>query len=100
MLEFFPSLNHVFRMTIARSENQEPNFVESVTINAALKDPDRAALLSRGRLLEYLTIAWNAFEALVSLVAGWLAGSVALVGFGFDSLIETASAAILLWRLR
>ena len=60
----------------------------------------RAALVVRGRRLEYLTIAWNSFEALVALAAGLIAGSVALVGFGFDSVIETMSAGILLWRLR
>ena len=62
--------------------------------------PEPAVLLARGRRLEYLTIAWNALEAAVSLWAGLLAGSVALVGFGLDSVIETVSAVILLWRLR
>ncbi len=60
----------------------------------------RAELIGRGRRLEYLTIAWNSFEAAVALTAGLWAGSVALVGFGFDSVIETASAGILLWRFR
>ena len=62
--------------------------------------PDRAALVARGRRLEYLTIAWNSFEAAVALISGLLAGSIALVGFGLDSVIETTSAGILLWRLR
>ena len=62
--------------------------------------PDRAALVTRGRRLEYLTLAWNGFEAAVALISGLLAGSVALVGFGLDSVIETVSAAILLWRFR
>lgn len=61
---------------------------------------ERAALVARGRRLEHLTIAWNSFEAAVALVAGVLAGSVALVGFGLDSVIETLSAVILLWRFR
>ena len=61
---------------------------------------DRAALVARGLRLEYLTIAWNGFEAAVALIAGIVAGSVALVGFGLDSVIETVSAVILLWRLR
>jgi divalent metal cation (Fe/Co/Zn/Cd) transporter len=61
---------------------------------------EREALLARGRRLEYLTVAWNGLEAVVSLAAGMVAGSVALVGFGLDSVIETASAVILLWRLR
>lgn len=60
----------------------------------------RAELIAYGRRLEYLTISWNTFEAIVALVSGLLAGSVALVGFGLDSVIETLSAGILLWRLR
>ncbi len=54
----------------------------------------------RGRRLEYLTIAWNSLEAIASIGAGLLAGSIALVGFGVDSVIETSSGAVLLWRLR
>ncbi|HSF15019.1 MAG TPA: cation transporter [Vicinamibacteria bacterium] len=54
----------------------------------------------RALVLEYFTIAWNVIEALVALVAGWLAGSIALVGFGLDSLIEVTSAVALVWRLR
>ena len=61
---------------------------------------ERTALVARGRRLEYFTIAWNGFEAVVALVSGLLAGSIALVGFGLDSVIETISAGILLWRLR
>jgi len=61
---------------------------------------DRGALVTRGKRLEYFTLAWNGFEAAVALISGVLAGSVALVGFGLDSVIETASAGILLWRFR
>lgn len=50
--------------------------------------------------MEYLTIVWNSFEAVVALASGLLAGSIALVGFGLDSVIETTSAGILLWRFR
>lgn len=60
----------------------------------------RMALLRRGLRLEALTIAWNVVEAVVAIGAGWLAGSVALVGFGFDSTIETIAAAALYVRLR
>lgn len=51
-------------------------------------------------MLEYLTVGWNLVEAVVSLGAGLVAGSIALVGFGVDSLIETSSGAVMLWRLR
>jgi divalent metal cation (Fe/Co/Zn/Cd) transporter len=59
----------------------------------------RARLVRRGKRLEWLTIGWNSLEALASLAAGLLAGSVSLVGFGFDSLIEMTSGAVLLWRM-
>ncbi len=52
---------------------------------------DRASLVRRGRRLEYFTIAYNSLEGLVVVVAGLMAGSIALVGFGFDSLIEVTS---------
>lgn len=59
----------------------------------------RADLVRRGRWLEYFTIVWNLLEGIVSVGAGLLAGSIALVGFGFDSFIESASGGALLWRL-
>ena len=55
--------------------------------------------MRRGKRLEYFTLAWNSLEALASIVAGLIAGSVSLVGFGLDSLIEVASGLALLWRL-
>jgi divalent metal cation (Fe/Co/Zn/Cd) transporter len=63
-------------------------------------DPAITQSLSRGRRLEYLTLAWNSLEAVGAITAGLIAGSIALVGFGFDSVIECASGATLLWRLR
>ena len=49
--------------------------------------------------LEYFTIAWNSLEGLIGIGAGMIAGSVSLVGFGIDSLIEVTSGATLLWRM-
>lgn len=60
---------------------------------------ERGARVRRGLLLEYLTLGYNVAEAVLSLVAGALSGSVALVGFGIDSVIETLSGGIMLWRL-
>ena len=60
---------------------------------------DRAAMVRRGCRLEYFTIVWNSLEGVVALVAGWMAGSIALVGFGVDSFIEVTSGAALLWRM-
>lgn len=73
--------------------------------NAAIRRVTRqatpqAAHARRGRRLEYFTIAWNSLEAVASVGAGLFAGSIALVGFGVDSIIETSSGVILLWRLR
>ncbi len=50
--------------------------------------------------LEYFTVAYNVVEGVVSVVAGYLSGSVALVGFGLDSAIESTSGAVLIWRLK
>jgi len=60
---------------------------------------DRASLVRRGRMLEYFTITYNSLEGLIAVVAGLMAGSIALLGFGFDSLIEVTSGAALVWRL-
>jgi divalent metal cation (Fe/Co/Zn/Cd) transporter len=60
---------------------------------------NRSQLVQRGRSLEYFTVAYNSLEGLVSLVAGLIAGSVSLVGFGLDSIIEVTSGVALLWRL-
>jgi len=60
----------------------------------------RTNIVSRGIRLEYITVGWNVVEGAVAVLAGLLAGSVALVGFGVDSAIESSSGAVLLWRLR
>ncbi len=57
-------------------------------------------LIRHALLLEYLTVGWNVVEAAVAIGAGWLAGSIALVGFGLDSIIEVTAAGMLIWRLR
>lgn len=56
--------------------------------------------MARGRRLEYLTLAWNSLEAVAAIASGLIAGSIALVGFGLDSVIECFSGGVLLWRLR
>jgi hypothetical protein len=60
----------------------------------------RAPLVRRALQLEYATVGWNIVEGLVAVAAALAAGSVALLGFGADSFVETASGAILIWRLR
>jgi divalent metal cation (Fe/Co/Zn/Cd) transporter len=60
----------------------------------------REGLVRRGLWLNYATIAYNSLEAVAALVAGLLAGSVALVGFGADSVIEVTASGAAQWRLR
>ncbi len=62
----------------------------------ALSRPD---LLRRGLRLEYLTVGWNIAEGLIAVGAGLAAGSIALIGFGVDSFVETISGLVLIWRL-
>jgi divalent metal cation (Fe/Co/Zn/Cd) transporter len=59
----------------------------------------RQAVAQRGKRLEYFTIAWNSLEGLVAVIAGTIAGSISIVGFGIDSFIEVTSGATLLWRM-
>ena len=59
----------------------------------------RSALVISGKHLEYFTIIWHLLEGAISLVAGLVSGSLSLVGFGVDSLIELASAVAVWWRM-
>ena len=60
----------------------------------------RSASRRRALRLEYLTIAWNAVEGALAILAGVLAGSIALTGFGLDSSIEVLASAVTAWQLR
>ena len=62
-------------------------------------DPGRTALIRRAFRLEYATVAWMVVEAVVAIWSGVQAASVCLVAFGIDSVIELASAGVLIWRL-
>ncbi len=57
-------------------------------------------LYKRGLLLEYFTISYNFIEAIISITFGSMANSIALVGFGLDSIVESLSGLVLIWRLR
>jgi divalent metal cation (Fe/Co/Zn/Cd) transporter len=59
----------------------------------------RETVVRHGKRLEYFTIAWNSLEGLVGIVAGTIAGSISLIGFGMDSFIEVTSGAVMLWRM-
>ena len=62
------------------------------------RTPDRAPLVRRARLLALVGLAWHLGEAAVAIGAGVVASSVALVGFGADSLVEAVAGVVVLWR--
>jgi len=72
-----------------------------ITENAmATGQPARLAQVQRAIRLEYFTVFYNLLEGMVSLVLGGLASSVALIGFGLDSFVESFSGLVVLWRFR
>jgi len=60
---------------------------------------DRMALIRDAFRLEWLTIGWMSIEAVVALISGAAAGSLVLIAFGLDSVVELISAGVLVWRL-
>src|SRR5437588_603321 len=75
---------------------QENDLVSAI----AYRSPRGQGRLNLAIRLEWRTLGWNLLEALLALAAATAATSVALLGFGLDSLVESASAGVLLWRLR
>jgi len=67
--------------------------------SAVANQESRVAVVISGKRLEYFTIAWHILEGVISLLAGLAAGSLSLVGFGVDSLIELVSGGAVLWRM-
>ncbi len=57
-------------------------------------------LYKKGLFLEYFTVGYNIIEAFASIVFGSIANSIALIGFGLDSVVESLSGLVLIWRLR
>jgi divalent metal cation (Fe/Co/Zn/Cd) transporter len=72
--------------------------MESHTAPARLDLAAQARLIDRARLLAWLGLAWHGVEATIAIGAGVAAGSIALVGFGADSLIEMLAGFVVLWR--
>lgn len=60
----------------------------------------KIAHIRKGRILEYITVTWDILEAIAAIVAAVLSGSIALLSYGIDSVIEVTSGSILLWRLQ
>ncbi len=79
---------------ITRANDAVPSVLPSADVAG------RASARGRALRLEYLTVGYNIVEGLIAVIAATAAGSVALLGFGVDSFIESLSGAILIWRLR
>jgi divalent metal cation (Fe/Co/Zn/Cd) transporter len=69
-----------------------------IPVPAVPSTPEQASLVGRARLLAGVGLAWHLFEAAIAFVAGIAAGSIALVGFGADSVVEGAAGVVVLWR--
>ena len=66
-----------------------------------VEDPTRRRQLGRrAQLLAAASVSYNAIEAIIAITAGLVAGSIALVGFGLDSIVEVSSGMIILWQFR
>jgi cation diffusion facilitator family transporter len=61
---------------------------------------EKTRLVKRGLYLEYINVAYNILEAIASIIFGGLSNSIALIGFGLDSVVESLSGLVLIWRLR
>lgn len=68
-------------------------------VSQAAPTVDRPRLLRRGLTLEYVTVSWNLVEGVIAIAAAAASGSVALLGFGIDSFVESTSGSVLIWRL-
>ena len=74
-------------------------YIINVTTAHSLEEEERAALLRRGFALEYATLGWNVVGIAVLAVTAAAARSVALAGFGLDSLIEIGASTVVIWEL-
>ena len=72
----------------------------TTAVAPALSPAERRRLGRRAQLLAGVSVGYNLVEALVALTAGAVAGSIALVGFGLDSLVEMSSGLVILWQFR
>jgi hypothetical protein len=66
----------------------------------AVSDEDRRRYGRRAQLLAGASVTYNVIEAVIAITAGLVAGSIALVGFGLDSVVEVSSGLIILWQFR
>lgn len=68
------------------------------TAAATLPAPDRQRLVRRAQLLAWSSLVWMTAEGVIAVIAGVMAGSIALIGFGIDSAIEGMAGVVIIWR--
>jgi divalent metal cation (Fe/Co/Zn/Cd) transporter len=86
---------------VSADHNLQPLQITSTPPSAWVADPEeRRRLGRRAQLLAAASVTYNVIEAIVAISAGVVAGSVALVGFGLDSVVEVSSGLIILWQFR
>jgi|SRR5262245_43521801 len=71
---------------------------QALPLVVSSRDPRRGQLVARARFLAWLGLGWHGIEAAIAIGAGITAGSIALVGFGADSVIEAIAGFVLIWR--
>jgi divalent metal cation (Fe/Co/Zn/Cd) transporter len=109
-LDFFNPSGHFCKIARPLSFPSPPWFLQAHGVRlmpescagapaTALPNATRAPLIAQAFRLEWFTIAWMTIESAVALGAGIIACSISLTAFGIDSLIELASAGLLIWRL-
>ena len=65
-----------------------------------MTESKKSRLVKRGLYLEYINVTYNVLEAVAAIIFGGLSNSIALIGFGLDSIVESLSGLVLIWRLR
>ncbi len=76
------------------------SYIWGMTLDTANLAARRSALLRRGLRLEYATLLWNVIGVVILAISATASGSVALAGFGVDSLIEILASTVVVWELR
>jgi divalent metal cation (Fe/Co/Zn/Cd) transporter len=86
-------------MMMSLLKKPPPISPDQIELSASPQDTGRVAPLKRRALrLSFFTVGYMVVECLLSLLAGYLSGSIALVGFGLDSLLECLSGGVMIWR--
>jgi protein-tyrosine-phosphatase len=99
-LDFYRKMRDLIRDKVKDLPNQvgKLEFRSGAKEEPGLPAPDTSRLGWQALMLSWFTVGYNILEGIASLIAGALAGSIALTGFGLDSFVESLSGGIMLWR--